>query len=205
MYNPWRYSYKNGWKPKQAGDVGEVTRSNRENNDSSEDGGSEGEEGVETNSLTGEIRELGEEEEQSTIEEIEDQGSEDEEMEGSKRRIKIGSWNCDGLFEKLSLNGVSEYINSLDIAVLGETFTFSSFDFSIKFGDYIVLHDPAKKFNIRGRPSGGIAILVKKSLEQFISIIDTKISHVLCFKLAKELLNTSKDIIFIGTYVHPPR
>ena len=107
------------------------------------------------------------------------------------------------MFEKLGLNGVSEYINSFDIACLGETFTYSSFDFSIKFGDYIALHCPAKKFNFRGRPSGGLVVLVKKALERFVTVIDTKISHIICFKIAKELLNTAKDILFIGTYVHP--
>ena len=107
------------------------------------------------------------------------------------------------MFEKLGLNGISEYINSLDIACLSETFTFSSFDFNIKFGDFIHLHSPAKKFNIRGRPSGGLVILIRKTLERYISIIDTKISQILCFKISKDYLNTDKDILCIGTYVHP--
>ena len=126
----------------------------------------------------------------------------DDEME-TRRKIRWGAWNNEGLFEKLGLNGVFEYINTLDIACLGETFTFATFDFSIKFGDFIVMHSPAKKFNIRGRPSGGLVLLVRKTLERFITIVDTKISHVLCFKLAKECLNTAKDLLCIGTYVHP--
>ena len=129
-------------------------------------------------------------------------GAEDGAVEG-RRMIRLGAWNAEGLFEKLGLNGVCEYISSFDIACLGETFTFSSFDFSIKFGDFIALHSPAKKFNFRGRPSGGLVILIRKTLERFITVLDTKISHVICFKIAKELLNTAKDILFIGTYVHP--
>ena len=122
---------------------------------------------------------------------------------GVRKQIRLSAWNSEGLFEKLGLNGVCDYISSFDIACLGETFTYSTFDFSIKFGDYIALHNPAKKFNFRGRPSGGLVVLVKKSLERFITVIDTKISHVLCFKIAKNLLNTAKDILYIGTYVHP--
>ena len=133
--------------------------------------------------------------------EVEDDGV-GERVEG-RRRVKIGIWNVEGLFEKLGLNGVSEYINSLDVACLGETFTLSSFDFNIKFGDFTVLHNPAKKFNIRGRPSGGLVLLIRKTLERFITIIDTKINHVLCFKIGKDCLNTDKDIVCIGTYVHP--
>ena len=130
-------------------------------------------------------------------------GSDEDEQAQIPRKIRSMAWNSEGLFEKLSLNGVCEYISSFDIACLGETFTYSSFDFSVKFGDFIALHSPAKKFNIRGRPSGGLVILIRKTLERFITVIDTKISHVLCFKLAKNLLNTTKDIPFIGTYVHP--
>ena len=120
------------------------------------------------------------------------------------KTIRLTAWNSEGLFEKLGLNGVCEYISSFDIACLGETFTFSSFDFNVKFGDFIALHSPAKKFNFRGRPSGGLVVLIRKSLERFISVIDTKISHVICFKIAKELLNTARDILYIGSYVHPP-
>ena len=124
----------------------------------------------------------------------EEVGEEDEDVE-VHRKIRCGGWNTEGLFEKLSLNGVCEYINTLDIACLGETFTFSSFGFSIKFGDFIAIHSPAKKFNIRGRPSGGLVVLIRKTLERFITIIDTKISHVLCFKINKEYLNTAKDTL----------
>ena len=141
-------------------------------------------------------------EENLNIENEDPSADEDDGME-VRRRVRIGAWNVGGLFEKLSRNGVSDYINSFDIACLGETFTLSSFDFNIKFGDFKALHNPAKKINIRGRPSGGLVILIRKTLERFITIIETKINHVLCFKISKELLNTCKDILFIGTYVHP--
>ena len=141
-------------------------------------------------------------EENQVLESEAEVDDEDESVE-IRRKIRLLGWNAEGLFEKLGLNGVSEYINSFDIACLGETFTYSSFDFSIKFGDFIALHSPAKKFNFRGRPSGGLVVLVRKSLERFITIIDTKISHIICFKIAKELLNSAKDILFLGTYVHP--
>ena len=155
--NTWSLKYKatRGGVVKSA-DSREVTGNSSESSGSEEELG-DGRLGDEeivgdiVREIVGEIREEGGE---LNIDGEEEEGAEDEEMEGSKRRIKIASWNCEGLFEKLGLNGVSEYINALDIAVLGETFTFSSFDFSVKFDDFIALHDPAKKFNIRGRPSG---------------------------------------------------
>ena len=194
-------------------DRGETTTLNVDSNSS--DGESEGieltaEGAVEINNSNSqgaeEIDSTGDREEDSNS--VNSTGSEvgndevDGEMEVGKK-IRLGAWNAEGLFEKLGLNGVCEYINTLDVACLGETFTFPTFDFNVKFSDFVALHSPAKKFNIRGRPSGGLVILIRKTLEQFITIIDTKISHVLCFKLAKEYLNTAKDLLFIGTYVHP--
>ena len=142
-------------------------------------------------------------EEEEVMGEEQEGGGEEDERVGGRRKIRLGAWNVAGLFEKLSLNGVSEYINTFDIACLSETFTYSSFDFSLKFGDFSAIHHPAKKFNIRGRPSGGLVVLVRKSLERFITVVDTKISHVICVKIAKECLNTVRDILYIGTYVHP--
>ena len=165
-------------------------------------------EGVNNQRVVGQGSEEGEDNRQEREEEGENvntnlnNGDEDEEMEG-RRKIRWGAWNIEGMFEKLSLNGVCEYINTFDIACLSETFTYSSFDFSIKFGDFLAVHHPAKKFNIRGRPSGGLVVLVRKTLERYITVIDTKISHVICLRIAKEYLNTVKDILFIGTYVHP--
>ena len=146
-----------------------------------------------------EDREEGEELEQ----EEQTGGVEEDERGEGRRKIRLGAWNLNGMFEKLSLNGVCEYINTFDIACLSETFTYSSFDFGIKFSDYIAIHHPAKKFNIRGRPSGGLVVLVRKSLERYVTIIDTKISHVICVKIAREYLNTARDILYVGTYVHP--
>ena len=117
--------------------------------------------------------------------------------------IRCLIWNTESLFDKISLQGVCDFIGAFDIACLCETFTLPSFDFNIKFEDYIPIHCPAEKFTSTGRPSGGIVILIKKELEQFIQIIQTNISHVLCFKLKKSLLKTNRDVLYLCTYVHP--
>ena len=117
--------------------------------------------------------------------------------------IKCLIWNMESLFDKISLQGICDFIGAFDIACLCETFTLPNFDFGVKFEDYISIHSPAEKFNTTGRPSGGIVVLIKKELENYIQIIQTNISHVLCFKLKKNLLKTSKDILYLCTYVHP--
>ena len=45
--------------------------------------------------------------------------------------------------------------------------------------------------------------MIKKEIQEFIEIINTNIKNVLCFKINKTLTRTNKDVIFIGSYVHP--
>ena len=56
-----------------------------------------------------------------------------------------------GLFAKLSDSDFVEYVTSFDVCVLSETFTLPSFDFSIYFNDFIILHSPAVKLSRMGR------------------------------------------------------
>ena len=117
--------------------------------------------------------------------------------------IKFGFWNVEGLYEKLHLNDLCDFIGTFDIIGLGETFTLPGFDFSLKFPDYFALHCPATKYSKLGRPSGGLVLLIKKKFEKFIELVDTQISHVLAIKISKTLFNTNKDILLIMMYNHP--
>ena len=117
--------------------------------------------------------------------------------------IRCGFWNVEGLYEKLHLQDLCEFIASFDIIGLGETFTLKNFDFSIKFPNHFALHCPATKYSKYGRPSGGLVILIKKTLEKYIKIVDTNISHVLALKINKKLMKTNKDVLLIMMYNHP--
>ena len=117
--------------------------------------------------------------------------------------IKVGFWNIEGLYEKLNFEGLCDFVQTFDVLGLGETFTLPGFDFGIKFPDYLALHCPAKKYTKLGRPSGGLVLLIRKSLAPFIEIVETNISHVLAIKIKKTLLNTTKDLLFVSVYNHP--
>ena len=117
--------------------------------------------------------------------------------------IKFGFWNIEGLYEKLNFDGLCDFVQTFDILGLGETFTLPGFDFGIKFPDHLALHCPAKKYTKLGRPSGGLVLLIRKTLAPFIEIVETNISHVLAIKIKKTLLNTSKDLLFVSIYNHP--
>ena len=117
--------------------------------------------------------------------------------------LNVGFWNVEGLYEKMHLNDICDFIGALDIVGLGETFTLSGFDFSLKFPEHHALHCPATKYSKLGRPSGGLVILIRKIYSKFIELVDTQISHVLAFKIKKELFNTPKDLLIIMMYNHP--
>ena len=117
--------------------------------------------------------------------------------------IRCLTWNMQSLFDKISLQGICDFIGTFDIICLCETFTLPSFDFSIKFEDFIPIHSPAEKFTTTGRPSGGLVTLIRKELEEFIQVIHTNVSHVICFKLKASILKTNKDLLYLCTYIHP--
>ena len=117
--------------------------------------------------------------------------------------IKYGFWNVEGLYEKLHLPSLCEFVESLDIAGLSETFTLPGFNFSLKFPNHFALHCPATKYTKLGRPSGGIVLLIRKTLQKYIELVDTQISHVLAIKIKKNCFKTDKDLLLITMYNHP--
>ena len=120
-----------------------------------------------------------------------------------KSNITYGFWNVEGLYEKLHLTSLCEFIESLDIAGLSETFTLPGFDFNVKFPNHFALHCPATKYTKLGRPSGGLVLLIRKTLRKYIELVDTQISHVLAIKIKKTCFNTDKDLLLITMYNHP--
>jgi len=96
-----------------------------------------------------------------------------------------------------------DYVTSFDCCFLSETFTLPSFDFSIYFDDFIVLHSPGVKLSRMGHVSGGTVMLIKKSLSDFVKTVETKCENILCSRLSKDLFGCDKDVMFIGMYNHP--
>ena len=122
---------------------------------------------------------------------------------GGVSDIKLGFWNIEGLYDKLSFDGLCDFMQSFDILGLAETFTLPGFDFGVRFPEHLALHCPARKYSKLGRPSGGLVVLIKKTLAPFIDIIETNLSHVLAIKIKKSLLKTQKDILYVTLYNHP--
>ena len=110
----------------------------------------------------------------------------------------------EGLVNKLSDYDFVNFVTSFDVSCLQETFTFTNFDPTIHFKNFLVFHSPAVKLSKMGRGSGGTLLLIKKTLVDYISVVDTGIDNMLSVRLSKQLFGSDKDIVFVGLYNHPP-
>ena len=119
------------------------------------------------------------------------------------RNLSFLAWNVEGLLDKLTDDDFYEFITNYDICCLSETFTQFSFDFNMKFNDFLYSHCAAVKHSRLGRASGGVLMLIKKDIEEYVQIIETNTQNVLGIILSKNWANTDKDILLLGTYVHP--
>jgi exonuclease III len=94
-------------------------------------------------------------------------------------------------------------VSSFDFVCLQETFTYNNFDFSIHFENFISVSCPAVKLSRMGRGSGGIVLLVKECWSDFVRFVETGSQSILCVRISKALFGSNKDVLFVGTYIHP--
>ena len=59
-----------------------------------------------------------------------------------------------------------------------------------------------KKVSKHGRRSGGVAVLIHKTVMSFVTHIDCE-HDIICFKLAKDAVGSDRDLLIISVYVPP--
>ena len=116
--------------------------------------------------------------------------------------IKILNYNVHGLFDKLDNLEFVNYLRAHDIICLTETFIGYDFE-SSHFKDYKIFTSKAQKLSHRGRHSGGVILMVKKSYEDFIEEIKIRIDNILVLKLHKDLFSVNTHVMLICCYVPP--
>jgi hypothetical protein len=57
---------------------------------------------------------------------------------------------------------------------------------------------PAVKLTKMGRHSGGLVLLIRKSLSEFVQTVETKCEDILCSRSSKQLFGCEKDVLFVG-------
>ena len=99
----------------------------------------------------------------------------------SSSSLKCVCWNIDGLASKLLDDDLIQYVHTIDIVCLIETFLDDTFDLTNNFCDYVKYMSPAIKHLYMGRRSG-LVLLVKKRLERFVNKIELSVVHILALK-----------------------
>ena len=60
-----------------------------------------------------------------------------------------------------------------------------------------------KQNNKRARRSGGVAVLIHKTVISLVTHIESEHDNMICFKLAKDAVGSGRDLLFISVYVSP--
>lgn len=85
---------------------------------------------------------------------------------------------------------------------LTETFASKDIDPSV-FPSHVVYDSNAKKLSKQGRYSGGVAVLVRKSIDSYVKRVPVYIDNMVVLKIDKDLFKFNKDIMFIAVYIPP--
>ena len=116
--------------------------------------------------------------------------------------LKFLNYNVNGLLQKLDHSDFIYYIQSHDFICLTETFVPTKFESDL-FNDFLIFTSKASKLSHHGRHSGGVIVLIKKTLSPFVKQITVSIEHTIVVKLDKTYFGTAKDVMCICSYIHP--
>ena len=80
-------------------------------------------------------------------------------------------FNVENLAGKLTDCSFINYVTSFDFACLTEMFADSTFDFNGLFTEHVKFVAPAKRWSRKGRNSGGVLLLIRRTVCKFVKLI----------------------------------
>ena len=111
-------------------------------------------------------------------------------------------WNVNGLLNKLQDTDFVSFLCTYDFICIVETFL-DTLDSAV-FSTHKCFCRPAVRFPGRGRPSGGICVLIRNEYAHFFRQIEYKgVGNFIVFILDKKLFDLEKDILIVCVYVPP--
>ena len=113
--------------------------------------------------------------------------------------LHIATLNVSGLISKSIIPEFKNYMN-FDIIGLQET-KMDAVDEQQFFEPFMIYYKSRRK--VSKVKSGGLALTVKKEIDKYVTVIESKSSLVLWFKLSKKLTGTSSDILGGVIYIYP--
>ena len=118
----------------------------------------------------------------------------------NKAVIRILNWNIERLMNKLREADLIDYISSFDI--VGFTETFREYTTPLDcFTDFEQFFSPAVKLTSDKKLSGGVLMMVKKTIGKFVERIDFPEDNMVWLKADKELFKCEKDVILCAAYI----
>ena len=134
-------------------------------------------------------------------------GADDGAVDGNviPNSFSLLSWNIEGFFQKIAEADFIDFVHNFDIVCLVETFhskTITSLD---GFSDFICFSSPGIKLSRRGRCSGGVLVMIKKTYDVYVTEIETDCDHVVCIRLDKTLFGAENDVILVNCYCPPAK
>ena len=120
----------------------------------------------------------------------------------TKPNLSIMAWNIDGLSDKFEDDLFLQELSTHDICVLSETFLESN-DFTPPPGFIYFNAFRSKKHKKARRGSGGVLVLVKKSIQKYVSKISVIKEHFIWIKISKDLTGHSGDTYCCCGYIPP--
>ena len=125
--------------------------------------------------------------------------SDKKQQDSANHKLSIMTWNIQGIGSKLSLNSVQTLFSKYDIIFLIETMKLDSFDPNLK--DYQYYHcQRSYKHPKARRPSGGIAVLINKSISPHIKI-EKMTEYVIWLRVQQ----WRQPAIYLGGIYIPPQ
>ena len=95
------------------------------------------------------------------------------------------------------------YVISFDFACLTETFADSTFDFNGLFTEHVKFVAPTKRLSRKGRNSGGVLLLTRRTVYKFVKQIQNDSASTIAVRVDKSVFNADKDVLLIASYVAP--
>ena len=77
------------------------------------------------------------------------------------------------------------------------------FDYSGIFTEHAKFTSPASKLSCHGRNSGGVLLLIRKSLSILVKEVKMNCGNTVCVRIDKSVFNSEKDVLLIPCYVVP--
>ena len=115
--------------------------------------------------------------------------------------LKFQSFNVEGLVNKIKDHDFLDSIKQYDFITLVETWV--SGKISVDIEGYYCFNKSRKKAKKAKRYSGGISVLVKKSLRKGVKLFSSKSNRFVWWKLDKHFFNLDEDIFVCSVYIPP--